>query len=209
MAEKYTPNPKASLVQSKVLAQNATEVSNPLNEARKSCINPSQNAKRNKSNSSSSVGKKPKLSTEAPVQSVKRKTKTQQDILPKKPNIGTNEPSKTQSLPTKKASTSMQSKDLSMNQGNLRPNIRKQTKRTRPLSTEISLSSTSPAVLRNQTGKMAKVKGSSLRHSWHSMPSGLRSTHGSVDPRRTPQRQQKAKFVWKGKSVRVCFELGF
>ena len=221
MAEKYAPsgsettntsidksrNPKASLQPSKVnLEKNATEIPDSSDATILSCVRSTSQPtyKRNTPSSSSKTAKKPKILTERTTQPVKRKT---HDDSSKKPNVGGTElPLKPRSLPSKKAPVLLESKDLGRNERNLdkRLNIRKQSKRTRPLSTDFSLSSTSPAVLRNQAGKMAKVKGSSLRHSWHGMPSDLKSSRGNHDSRRTPQRQKKTKLARKGKSIRIC-----
>lgn len=143
----------------------------------------------NKPNHSSSAAKKSKILTERKAQPLKYKTQPKQDVLAKKPNVEMRKSSdfKYQNFPTKKAPTSMQDK---------------QTRRTRPLSTEFSLSSTSPAVLCHPVGNMGRVEGSSLRHSWHGMPSSVRPRNKG-DDRRGPYAQKLSKSRQKGECIRA------
>ena len=166
--------------------------------------NPVTISKRTKPSYSSNTTKKLKQSRESPTKLLEQKTNVQQDILPKKANFKTADiSSKVQTLPKKKPSSLAQSKELIQNEGNStkRHNNRKEAKKIRPLSTEFSLSATSPAVLHaNQAVNMAKMKGKSLRHSWHGT-SGLRSgPHGKSHSISTQQKAQKGKLLKKGKT---------
>jgi hypothetical protein len=151
--------------------------------------------KRNTPNSSTCTTKKPKLSTENTIKPLKRKPQLQQNILTKKPNVlATDLPLKSPTLSSKKSQASTESRDLGTSKGdpNKKLNVRKHTKsRSRPLSTEFSLSSTSPPVLLN------------LRHSWHGMPASLKAGRGYVDAKSNPQRQRKAKLAQKGESIEL------
>ena len=168
-------NPKTSLESSRLL-ENARDVpcssDGVVSSGSPPC--PETTNKRHTRNAASRTAKKPKLLAET----------QPQDPLPKRQHAKILESSKSQTLPMKKAS--------SLTAGNLnkRQNMPKQSRRKRPLSTEVSLSSTSPADLRCQTGK--PLRGTSLRHSWHGMPAVSRSDQSR-------QRQQKGKTAKKGK----------
>ena len=183
---------EASLQQSKLVdSSNATPPS---------CAHPSPEhvLKRNPLNSSSSTAKKPKLSTKNTTKPLKRKPQLHQEISSKKPNAQrTDLPLKSRTSPRQKAQALTEFKDLGANQGN--PNKSKQTnpRRSRPLSTEFSVSPPSPPVL------------VSLHHSWHGMPAGLRTSHRNANPRSNPQRQKKAKLVQKGKSIKLISSTRF
>lgn len=168
-------NPKTSLESSRLL-ENARDLPHSSDGVVPSGSPPCPETinKRNTRNAASRTAKKPKLLAET----------QPQDLLPKRQNAKILESSKSQTLPMKKAS--------SLTAGNLnkRQNMPKQSRRKRPLSTEVSLLSTSPADLRCQAGK--PLRGTSLRHSWHGMPSVSRSDQSR-------QRQQKGKMAKKGK----------
>ena len=159
-------NPKTSLESSRLL-ENATDVPHSSDGVVPSGSPPCPETinKRHTRNAASRTAKKPKL-------------------LAERQNAKILESSKSQTLPMKKASS------LTAGNFNKRQNMPKQSRRKRPLSTEVSLSSTSPADLHCQAGK--PLRGTSLRHSWHGMPSLSRSDQSR-------QRQQKGKMTKKGK----------
>ena len=179
---------EASLQQSKLM--DSSKATPP------SCAHPSPEHahKRNPPNSSSSTAKKPKLSTKNTTKPLKRKPQLHQEVSSKKPNVhATDLPLKSRTSPHQKA----QALTEFTNQGNPYKSKQTKPKRSRPLSTEFSVSSTSPPVLL------------SLHHSWHGMPAGLRTSRRNADPRSNPQRQKKAKLVQKGTSNKLIFSTKF
>ena len=181
-------HPKTRLELNEVL-ENARRVPPPSSEGDVSSgsqLSPQTIYKRTTTDAASRTAKKPKRLAESSTEALKQETQPQRDVLPKKQSVKTVEsPSKSQTLRMKKASSQ------TAGNYNTKQTMPKQTKRKRPLSTEVSLSSTSPANLQQQAGKTLRGKGTSLRHSWHGMPSSLKPGQGQ-------QRQQKGKMACKG-----------
>lgn len=154
-------------------------------------------------------GRKSNITSDGMVKHVQQKISLRPVVSSNRRNIrGTDLPDvKSRTLPLKKR-TSAQMLSQGPSYMGKRQNIGKQSMRTRPLSTDLSLSSTSPAVLRKQTEKVTRTKSNNLTHSWHGMPSAglmfVRSNTESVHRKRSGQRRPKSNMKQKGNRLDKC-----